>query len=179
MNFGPITDEEGARRILDLAVDGGVNLVDTADVYGADANKQVYGLEPDKGRTEEIIGRWLAATPSRRDEIVLATKVYGAMGPGVNDIRLSAHASRYPRELSGGQRQRVSIARALAAEPDVLICDEITSALDGDTAVAVMELLARLCRDRGVAVVFASHDLPLIEKYADTVVTIGPDEDRR
>ncbi|MGN9847071.1 ABC transporter ATP-binding protein [Nonomuraea sp. H19] len=89
------------------------------------------------------------------------------------------HASRYPRELSGGQRQRVSIARALAAEPDVLICDEITSALDGDTAVAVMELLARLCRDRSVAVVFASHDLSLVEKYADTVVTSGPEEDTR
>lgn len=90
MNFGPITDEESAHRILDLAVAGGINLVDTADVYGADANKQVYGLEPEKGRTEEIIGRWLAATPSRRDEIVLSTKAYGAMGPGVNDIRLSA-----------------------------------------------------------------------------------------
>jgi peptide/nickel transport system ATP-binding protein len=80
---------------------------------------------------------------------------------------------KYPRELSGGQRQRVSIARALAAGPDVLICDEITSALDGDMAVAVMELLTRLRRDRGVAVVFASHDLPLVEKYADVVVPIG------
>ncbi|MEV7010650.1 ATP-binding cassette domain-containing protein [Streptosporangium sp. NPDC051022] len=84
------------------------------------------------------------------------------------------HAPRYPRELSGGQRQRVSIARALAAEPDVLVCDEITSALDGDTAQAVMELLARLRRDRGVAVVFASHDLPLVERYADRMVTIAP-----
>ncbi|MEV0198749.1 ATP-binding cassette domain-containing protein [Nonomuraea sp. NPDC050691] len=85
------------------------------------------------------------------------------------------HAGRYPRELSGGQRQRVSVARALASEPDVLICDEITSALDGDTALAVMELLARLRRERGVAVVFASHDLPLVGKYADAVVTLGQD----
>ncbi|MEV0611688.1 ATP-binding cassette domain-containing protein [Nonomuraea sp. NPDC050404] len=82
-------------------------------------------------------------------------------------------AGRYPRELSGGQRQRVSIARALAAEPDVLICDEITSALDGGTATAVMELLVRLRHERGVAVVFASHDLALVEHYADTVISIG------
>jgi aryl-alcohol dehydrogenase-like predicted oxidoreductase len=90
MNFGPVTDEATAHHILDVAVSSGVNLIDTADVYGADANRQVYGLEPEKGRTEEIIGRWLAATPSRRDQVVLATKVYGAMGPGVNDIRLSS-----------------------------------------------------------------------------------------
>ncbi|MEU7898889.1 aldo/keto reductase [Nonomuraea sp. NPDC049152] len=94
MNFGPLTDEETSHRILDAAVDSGINLVDTADVYGADANKQVYGLEPEKGRTEEIIGTWLTKTPSRRDQIVLTTKVYGAMGPGVNDIRLSARRIR-------------------------------------------------------------------------------------
>ncbi|MFI6736938.1 ABC transporter ATP-binding protein [Nonomuraea sp. NPDC050451] len=83
------------------------------------------------------------------------------------------HAHRYPHELSGGQRQRVSIARALAAEPDVLVCDEITSALDGGTARSVMDLLARLRETRGTAVVFASHDLDLIERYADGVVTIN------
>jgi peptide/nickel transport system ATP-binding protein len=65
------------------------------------------------------------------------------------------------------------------AEPDVLICGEITSALDGDTALAVMELMTRLRRDRNVAVVLASHDLSLVEKYADTVVTIAPGADGR
>ncbi|WP_084955858.1 aldo/keto reductase [Thermoactinospora rubra] len=100
MNFGPLTDEATSHRILDAAVDGGINLVDTADVYGADANRQVYGLEPDKGRTEEIIGTWLAKTPARRDQIVLATKAYGAMGPGVNDIRLSARRIRRACEES-------------------------------------------------------------------------------
>ncbi|MFI6539958.1 aldo/keto reductase [Nonomuraea sp. NPDC050547] len=100
MNFGPLTDEATSHRLLDLAVDSGVNLVDTADVYGADANKQVYGLEPEKGRTEEIIGTWLSKTPSRRDQIVLTTKAYGAMGPGVNDIRLSARRLRRACEES-------------------------------------------------------------------------------
>ncbi|MFI6157166.1 ABC transporter ATP-binding protein [Kitasatospora sp. NPDC051170] len=84
-----------------------------------------------------------------------------------------AHAARYPHELSGGQRQRVSIARALAAEPDVLLCDEITSALDADTADGIMELLRDLRDGRGLAVLLVSHDLPLVSAHADTVLSLG------
>ncbi|MFF1918271.1 ABC transporter ATP-binding protein [Streptomyces sp. NPDC058239] len=76
---------------------------------------------------------------------------------------------RYPGELSGGQRQRVSIARALATDPDYLLCDEITSALDPETAVTVMDLLARLRADRGLTIVIVSHELHLITAYTDTV----------
>jgi peptide/nickel transport system ATP-binding protein len=82
-------------------------------------------------------------------------------------------AARYPHELSGGQRQRVSIARALAADPDVLLCDEVTSALDGDTATGIMNLLSGLCAQRGLALVLVSHDLALVEAYADTVPDLG------
>ncbi|MFD0260982.1 ABC transporter ATP-binding protein [Kitasatospora indigofera] len=82
-------------------------------------------------------------------------------------------ATRYPHELSGGQRQRVSIARALAAEPDVLLCDEITSALDADTAADVMALLRELRTTRGLAVLLVSHDLPLVSLHADDVLTLG------
>ncbi|MFJ9446259.1 ABC transporter ATP-binding protein [Kitasatospora sp. NPDC101235] len=83
------------------------------------------------------------------------------------------HAERHPHELSGGQRQRVSIARALAAEPDVLLCDEVTSALDADTADDIMELLRSLRADQGLAVVLVSHDLPLVTAHADTLLTLG------
>lgn len=86
------------------------------------------------------------------------------------------HAARYPHELSGGQRQRVSIARALAAEPDVLLCDEITSALDADTADGIMDLLRDLRDSRGLAVVLVGHDLPLVSAHADTVLTLGPSD---
>ncbi|MFE4520088.1 ABC transporter ATP-binding protein [Kitasatospora sp. NPDC056783] len=82
------------------------------------------------------------------------------------------HADRHPHELSGGQRQRVSIARALAAEPDVLLCDEVTSALDADTADGIMELLRALRTDRGLAVVLVSHDLPLLSAHADILLTL-------
>ncbi|RSS53559.1 ABC transporter ATP-binding protein, partial [Streptomyces sp. WAC06614] len=78
-------------------------------------------------------------------------------------------AGRYPAELSGGQRQRVSLARALAAGPDVLLCDEITSALDDDTAGAVMELLARLRTERAMSLVVVSHELHLVAAHTDTV----------
>ncbi|CAM5561209.1 ABC transporter ATP-binding protein [Streptomyces aurantiogriseus] len=81
-------------------------------------------------------------------------------------------ADRYPHELSGGQRQRVAIARALAPDPDVLICDEITSALDAETGRAIMDLLAGLRERRGTTLVLISHDLPLIAGRTDTVTVL-------
>ncbi|MGW4651178.1 ABC transporter ATP-binding protein [Kitasatospora sp. NPDC004289] len=76
-------------------------------------------------------------------------------------------AARHPHELSGGQRQRVSIARALAADPAVLLCDEVTSALDAATAGGIMALLADLRTAHGLAVVLVTHDLDLVDAHAD------------
>ncbi|WP_128429310.1 ABC transporter ATP-binding protein [Streptomyces cyaneus] len=85
----------------------------------------------------------------------------------------AAFADRYPHELSGGQRQRVSIARALAADPDVLICDEVTSALDADTAVAVMDVLTELRDRRDLSLILVSHDLHLVADRTDSVVVMS------
>jgi aryl-alcohol dehydrogenase-like predicted oxidoreductase len=85
MNFGALTPEPECCRILDHAVDNGINLVDTADIYG---------WQEGAGLSEQIIGRWLRAAPSRRDSVVLSTKVYGRMGPGPNDSGLSAYHIR-------------------------------------------------------------------------------------
>lgn len=88
-------------------------------------------------------------------------------------VNLDPHmADRRPHELSGGQRQRVAIARALAADPDVLICDEITSALDAATGESIMNLLTRLRKQHGLALVLISHDLPLIADRTDTVTVL-------
>ncbi len=86
MNFGEMTDEPTSFRILDAAVEAGINFVDTADVYGG---PQSPDMEKGFGLSEEIIGRWIAERGSRND-IVLATKVYQPMGLGPNDRRLSA-----------------------------------------------------------------------------------------
>jgi peptide/nickel transport system ATP-binding protein len=83
-----------------------------------------------------------------------------------------AFASRYPMELSGGQKQRINLARSLAAHPEVMLCDEVTSALDSIVGANVIELLTKLRDETGVSFVFISHDLSTVSSFADEIVVL-------
>jgi len=79
---------------------------------------------------------------------------------------------RYPAELSGGQKQRVCIARALAAKPKLIICDEVTSALDPLVADGILKLLLRLQKAEDVAYLFITHDLATVKAIADSIAVM-------
>ena len=88
-------------------------------------------------------------------------------------IRLpAALADRRCGELSGGQKQRINLARALAAEPDIILCDEVTSALDTVVGAAILELMADLRRDLGLAYMFISHDISTVRAICDEIVVL-------
>jgi peptide/nickel transport system ATP-binding protein len=124
-------------------------------------------LNPRK-RVGEILARPLALFGTSGDENV---------GRGIDRllrlVRLSAaYRDRYPHQLSGGEKQRVSIARAMASQPDILICDEAVSALDVSVQAAILNLFADLRDEVGVAYLFVSHDISVIAHLADRVAVM-------
>ncbi len=91
----------------------------------------------------------------------------------LDTVRLSAHyMDRLPSQLSGGEKQRVAVARAFAAEPEIVLCDEITSALDVSVQAAVLELLDDLKRNNDTTYIFVSHDLAVVRALSDRVAVL-------
>jgi peptide/nickel transport system ATP-binding protein len=122
-----------------------------------------------KQRIRDIIGRpvefYLGLSGKKRDERVRELLDLIEMEPDV-------FGHRFPGELSGGQKQRIGIARALAADPEFIICDEVTSALDQLVAEGILRLLDRLQTELGLAYMFITHDLATVRAIADEVVVM-------
>jgi peptide/nickel transport system ATP-binding protein len=119
-------------------------------------------------RVERILGRPLRLF-SQTSRVGRAQRIDDLL----SEVGLSeAHAGRFPGQLSGGQRQRIGIARALAADPDLVLCDEVVSALDVSVQASILRLLDRLRADRRMAYLFVSHDLAVVRALADRVAVI-------
>lgn len=120
-------------------------------------------------RIREVIGRplsfYLGMSGKQREERTRELLNMIEMEP-------DQYIDRYPTELSGGQKQRICIARALAAEPELIICDEVTSALDQLVAEEILKLLDRLQKDLNLAYMFITHDLATVRAIADEVVVM-------
>lgn len=119
---------------------------------------------------------------SVREILEAPLKLYFRLGPAdlakrvealVDAVRLpKSYLDRFPSQLSGGEKQRIGIARAFAAEPDLVLCDEVTSALDVSVQAGTLALLKRLQDARGVAYIFVSHDLAVVRAISDQVAVL-------
>ena len=186
-NLGVIGESGSGKSTLARAVAG------ILPRYKGDVFSQGEALSPDlKDRSKDQLRRLqivfqladTALNPAQPIDSILSRplKFYHGMTGKARERRVielldmvqlpAAMRHRLPGELSGGQKQRVNFARALAAEPDLILCDEITSALDTVVAAAMLDLLKDLQRDLGLSYMFISHDLSTVEAICDDVLVM-------
>jgi peptide/nickel transport system ATP-binding protein len=135
---------------------------------------QVVFQDPFSSLNPRMRVRDILAEPIRNFRLARSAKeVDDRVAKLLDTVRLPRDSgSRFPHEFSGGQRQRIGIARALAAEPDIIICDEAVSALDVSVKAQVVNLLQDLQADLGLALLFISHDLAIVEHMTHRVAVM-------
>jgi peptide/nickel transport system ATP-binding protein len=190
------------RLSLRVAQGEAVGMVGASGSGKSTVLRVLAGLHRDWSGTAEVMGRSVRGRSPRdlgRDLQMVFQDPYGSLHPrhrvaralrepidnhrldererrtiaALAEVGLAAeHRFRYPHELSGGQRQRVAIARALILAPRVLLLDEPTSALDLPAQAAILDLLERVRRERGMSLLLVSHDLAVVARLCDRVVVI-------
>ncbi|MEX1108151.1 MAG: oligopeptide/dipeptide ABC transporter ATP-binding protein, partial [Dongiaceae bacterium] len=134
---------------------------------------QLVFQNPDASLNPRQTVREILSQPLRLYFNLSRTAMAERMSSLLRDVRLDdSYLDRYPAQLSGGERQRIAIARAYAAEPDILLCDEITSALDVSVQASILHLLRDLSRSRGTACILVSHDLAVVQALADRIAVL-------
>jgi peptide/nickel transport system ATP-binding protein len=158
-----------------LRLDGGIDLGKSATRRPREALRrmQLVFQNPDSSLNPRQTVREILAQPLRLYFNASATEVESRATRLLADVRLdAAYLDRYPSQMSGGERQRVAIARAFAAEPEVILCDEVTSALDVSVQASVLRLIRDLCRSRAAACLFVAHDLAVVAALADRIAVL-------
>ena len=186
-NLGIIGESGCGKSTLARAIAGILPFYDGNIVFdGRELGRNVRSRTRDELRQIQIVFQHAdtALNPAKSVEEILGRPLtfYHGMKGKARDARVDelldlvhlprAVRHRLPGELSGGQKQRVNFARALAAEPTLILCDEITSALDTVVAAAVIDLLKELQRELSLSYIFISHDLSVVEAICDEIIVM-------
>jgi peptide/nickel transport system ATP-binding protein len=134
---------------------------------------QIVFQHPDGSLNPRQRVRDILSRPLKLYGLVPRARLAGRIAELLAAVRLPAEfAGRFPHQLSGGEKQRVAIARAFAAEPDLVICDEVTSSLDVSVQAQVARLLVELQARTGTACLFITHDLNLVRQLAHRIAVM-------
>ena len=134
---------------------------------------QIIFQDPYAALSPRMQIKQIIAEPIRLHRLAAKSEIKDRVAALLREVGLEPYfMHRYPHEMSGGQRQRISIARALALEPDLIVADEPVSALDVSVQAQVLNILIKLQREKGIGMLFISHDLSVVERIADRVAVM-------